>query len=265
MSLRLLRIKTVVRRHAYVLWRAPHRWFDIAFWPLMDVILWGSLGTYVATQSGPTSGASTAYLLAGIIMFHILFQSQIAVATGFMEETWSRNLLNVMTTPVTEVEYVAGTALFGFVKVALALTTLSICAFGFFGFELSSIGWALVPIAAILVTVGWGVGIANIGVVLRFGQGAEVITWGSNFILMALSGVFSPVEALPPVLQPLARLLPSTHAFTALRTVVSGHPLPWGEIRAGMIGAVVFVILGFTYAAVALRTFRRRGFVTRFS
>ena len=35
----LLRIKTVVRRQSYVLWRAPHRWFDIAFWPLMDVIL----------------------------------------------------------------------------------------------------------------------------------------------------------------------------------------------------------------------------------
>ena len=27
---------------------------------------------------------------------------QIAVATGFMEETWSRNLMNVLTTPVTE-------------------------------------------------------------------------------------------------------------------------------------------------------------------
>jgi ABC-2 type transport system permease protein len=261
----LLRIKTVVRRQSYVLWRAPHRWFDIAFWPLMDVILWGSLGTYVAQQSGPTSGASTEFLLAGIIMFHVLFQSQIAVSTGFMEETWSRNLLNVLTTPVTEVEYVAGTAVFGFVKLAMALLTLTTCALIFYGFQLSSIGWALVPIAAILVLVGWGVGIANIGVVLRFGQGAEVITWGSNFILMALSGVFNPVEALPGFLQPVAQVLPSTHAFTALRTVLAGQPLPWDEIRTGLIGGVVFVLLGFAYAWRCLRTFRRRGFVTRFS
>ncbi|MFT3851436.1 MAG: ABC transporter permease [Ilumatobacteraceae bacterium] len=260
-----LRIRTVVRRHCYVLWRAPHRWFDIAFWPLMDVILWGSLGTYVATLDGPTSSASASYLLAGIIMFHVLFQSQMAVATGFMEETWSRNLLNVLTTPVTEVEYVAGTALFGFAKVALALTTLSLTALGFFGFHLSSIGWSLVPIGAILVLVGWAVGIAGIGVVLRFGQGAEVITWGSNFILMALSGVFNPVDALPGVLQPVARLLPSTHAFSALRTVLAGQPLPWHEIRDGLLGAVVFVALGFAYATFALRTFRKRGFVTRFS
>ena len=37
---------------------------------------------------------------------HFLFQTEVSVATGFMEETWSRNLLNMMTTPVREVEYV---------------------------------------------------------------------------------------------------------------------------------------------------------------
>ena len=31
-----LRIKTVVRRHWYVLWRSPNRWFDIAVWPVFD-------------------------------------------------------------------------------------------------------------------------------------------------------------------------------------------------------------------------------------
>src|SRR5688500_10719325 len=119
------RIRTVIRRQAYVLWSAPHRWFDIAVWPLMDVILWGSLGTYVARQA-PGTQSSAPYLIAGIVMFHVLFQSQIAVAVGFMEETWSRNLLNVLTTPVTEIEYVAGTAAFGMVKVVLAMATLSV-------------------------------------------------------------------------------------------------------------------------------------------
>jgi len=79
------RIQVVMRRQAYVLWRAPHRWFDIAFWPLMDIILWGSLGTYVA-RTGTDVQASAVYLIAGIMLFHVLFQSQIAVGTGFLEE-----------------------------------------------------------------------------------------------------------------------------------------------------------------------------------
>jgi ABC-2 type transport system permease protein len=259
-----LRIKTVVRRHAYVLWRAPHRWFDIAFWPIMDVILWGSLGTYVATK-GTDAGATTPFLLSGIMLFHVIFQSQIAVATGFMEETWSRNLLNVVTTPVKEIEYVLGTALFGFVKVAFALLSLSVTALIFFSFDLSAVGWALVPIVAILTIVGWGLGVANIGIVLRFGQGAEILIWGSNYIIMAFSGVFFPVDALPPVLQPVARLLPSTYAFDALRTVLDGGTMTTEQLVKGLGGAIAFLIGGIWFTTAMLKTFRRRGLITRFS
>lgn len=259
-----LRVRTVVRRHGYVLWRSPHRWFDIVVWPLFDVLLWGSLGAFVA-QENDVSRASTPYLLAGIMLFHILFQSQIAVGTGFLEETWSRNLLNVLTTPVSEVEYLAGTAAFGLFKVMFALATLSVTAFGFFRFDLGAVGWSVVPISLILTVVGWGVGIACIGVVLRFGQGAEILMWGGNYILMALSGVFNPVDALPGALQPLARVLPSTHAFNALRAVLAGKPLPSDEIAIGMIGAVVVLMLGFGFSTWMLRIFRKRGLVTRFS
>jgi ABC-2 type transport system permease protein len=117
----------------------------------------------------------------------------------------------------------------------------------------------------ILMIVGWGLGIAGIGAVLRFGQGAEIITWGSNFILMALSGAFNPVESLPPALRPVSKVLPSTQAFDAMRQVLAGRPLPTHSIITGLIGSVFFVIGGFTFSWLMLRTFRRRGFITRFS
>ena len=113
--MKALRVRTIVRRHFYVLWRNPARWFDIAVWPVFDVLLFGSLGAFVA-QENDASRAAAPYLLAGIMLFHVLFQCQIAVTTGFMEETWSRNLLNVMTTPVTEGEYIAGVGVFGLAK-----------------------------------------------------------------------------------------------------------------------------------------------------
>jgi ABC-2 type transport system permease protein len=101
------RVTTVIRRHAYVLRRSPHRFFDVTFWPFMDVLVFGSLGAFVVGEN-PATKSGTPYLLAGIMLFHVLFQVQIGVATGFLEETWSRNLLNVMTTPVTEGEYSLG-------------------------------------------------------------------------------------------------------------------------------------------------------------
>jgi ABC-2 type transport system permease protein len=259
-----LRIRTIVRRHAYVLWRSPHRYFDILFWPLMDVLLWGSLGAYVARQT-PSSEAGAPYLLAGIVMFHVLYQTQIALNTGFMEETWSRNLLNMLVTPVTELEYIAGVGMFGLAKLVLAMTTLTLTAIGFFGFNMSTVGWGLVPIGFVLIVCGWAIAFLVIGLMLRYGQSAEILAWGINFVVMALSGVFNPVDAIPGPLQPIARILPTTHAFAALRTILAGEPLPWNEIWAALIGAIAALALGVAFCAHMLKVFRKRGFVTRFS
>jgi ABC-2 type transport system permease protein len=258
------RIETVIRRHAYVLWRSPNRWFDIAFFPVMDVVLFGSLGTYAARQ-GQGSGSGVAYMLAGIMLFHVLFQVQVAMGTGFMEETWSRNLLNVMVTPVTEIEYVAGLALFGLFKLGFALLVLSAMALAFFGFGLGELGWSLLPVSAILILAGWAIALLVIGMMLRFGQSAEILTYGLSFMLLSLSGVFYPVNALPGLIQPLARALPTTHAFIAMRSVLAGNGLPTRELISGATGTVVLVFLSFAFVVHMLRVFRRKGLVTRFS
>ena len=259
-----LRIKTVVRRHWYVLWRSPNRWFDIAVWPVFDVLLFGSLGAFVA-QENDASRAAAPYLLAGIMLFHVLFQCQIAVTTGFMEETWSRNLLNIMTTPITEIEYAAGLAVYAFMKLVMAMIAISIVALVTYQFHLDSIGWGLVPIVGVLLLVGWAVALFVIGLILRFGQSAEILAWGINFVMLAVSGVFNPVTALPAAVQPLAKLLPTTYAFRAMRQLLDGGSIPWADVAKGYVGAVVFCALAYWFIVHMLNTFRARGYVTRFS
>lgn len=259
-----LRVKTVVRRLFIVLWRNPARWFDIAVWPLFDVILFGSLGAFVA-QENDASQAATPYLLAGIMLFHVLFQSQVGIATGFMEETWSRNLLNLMTTPLTEVEYAAGLALYSFLKSVLAMAALSLVAVVLYGFGLGEVGWGLVPIVGVLLLVGFAVALFNIALMLRFGQAAEIFTWGLNFLLLALSGVFNPVSALPAAFEPIARVLPTTYVFEASRVLLDGDGVDTGLLWRGLLGAVIAVGASFWFVVHMLSTFRRRGYVTRFS
>ena len=259
-----LRVRTVVRRHGYVLFRSPHRWFDIAFWPVFDVILFGSLGAFVAQQND-TSRAATPYLLAGIMLFHVLFQGQIAVATGFMEETWTRNILNVMTTPLREVEYVLGLALMGLLKLAAAMVTVSIAAFTFYRFGLGEIGFGLVPVIGVLMLCGWCTAMLVIGLLLRYGQSAEILAWATTFVLLALSGVFNPVESLPPVIQPIAKVLPTTYAFRAARDLLDGGAVPWRDLVLATISAFVLAGLSMLYVLRMLRIFRDRGYVTRYS
>lgn len=258
------RVLAVTRRHAYVMRRAPQRWFDVVVWPVVDTVIWGSIGVFVDQQGG-AARAGAPYLLSGILLMHVLYQSNIAVATGFLEETWSRNVVNLMVTPLREREFMAGLVLVGLAKLAMGLVMVALAAWGLYAFDVTAVGWALVPIVAVLSLVGLALAFVVIGVVLRFGDGAEIVAWGLLFVVVALSGTFYPPEALPGVLQPLSALLPSTAAFEAARSVLDGEPLPWDRLAAAGVGLAVMVPLAVAFAARMLRLFRHRGYVTRYT
>jgi ABC-2 type transport system permease protein len=260
-----LRMRAIARRHAYVLARSPHRSFDVTLWPLVDVLLFGSLATYVGGGSATSGEQAAGYLIAGIVLWHVIYQSQIAVSTGFLEETWSRNLLNLMVTPVREVEYVGGVALFGMVKLAIGVGVVALGALVFFSFDVSTLGFGLVPIVAVLLLVGWVISLFVIGIVLRFGAGAEALAWGVMFVVMPLSGIFYPVDALPTVLQPIALALPTTHAFAALRGLVDGDGLDWTQVGLAAASTAVLAVLALWFVVRMLKTFRRRGLITRYT
>jgi ABC-2 type transport system permease protein len=258
-----LRIRAVARRHAYVLQRSPQRWFDVVVWPVVDALLFGAIGVYFADQSG--AGAKGAgLLLAGILLFHVVFQAEISLATGFMEETWSRNLLNLLVTPLREGEYAAGVVLFGLAKLAIGVTVVGLVALGLFAFNITDVGISLVPIVALLLVVGWSVGMIVIGLILRVGQGAEILAWGLLAMLMPLSGIFYPVSALPGILQPIGRVLPLTHIFAAARAVLDGDGLPWDELGIAAVGALVLAVASVWFVVRMLAVFRARGYISRY-
>ena len=262
-----LRVWALARRHAYVLLRSPHRLFDVTVWPIVDTVLFGSLGVFFVRQGGPSSAgqAGVAYLLSGIVLWHVVYQAQIAVSTGFMEETWSRNLLSLMVTPLRELELVAGIALFGLAKLVMGVGVVVLAAYALYAFDVTSLGLGLVPVMAILLANGWAIALLVIGLMLRFGNGAEALAWGIMFLVMPLGGVFYPVEALPGFIRPISLLLPTTHAFAAGRELIDGGPMPWRELALAAVGTVVAVAGALAFVAWMLRVFRRRGYVTRYS
>jgi ABC-2 type transport system permease protein len=259
-----LRVRAIARRHAYVMVRSPHRLFDVTVWPMVDVLLFGSIGVFVSGGGG-SGEAAFAYLLAGIILWHVVYQSQIALATGFLEETWSRNLLNLLVSPLKEVEYVAGVALFGLAKLVLGVGLTAVLAFGAYAFDITEMGFGLIPIAGILLVVGWAIALFVIGVALRYGSGAEALAWGVLFAVMPLSGIFYPVESLPALVRPLALVLPTTHAFAAMRVILDGGDIPWGTIGLGSLGAVALTGLALGFLLQMLKLFRARGYISRYS
>lgn len=259
-----LRVRTTVRRLRYVFGRTPDRWFLVVVFPFIDVILFGSIGAFVA-QGGGAEQAAAPYLLAGIMLNHFLFQTEVSVATGFMEETWSRNVLNVMATPLREVEYLVALALWSLLKLVGAIATVSLAALLFYSFGLAELGPGVLLVGLTLILCGWAMGLCMIGLLLRFGQSAEIFTWATSFLVLALSGVFNPVRAIPGPLQPISRMLPTTYAFDAGRVLLDGGSMPWADLARAGGGGLLALALSGVFVSRMLATFRDRGFVTRYS
>jgi ABC-2 type transport system permease protein len=241
------RVLAVAQRHWYVLRRSPHRLFDVVLWPVVDTLLFASIA------------------VTGMILWQVVYQAQIALATGFLEETFTRSLLNLMASPLREWEYVTGMALFGLAKLLCGVSVVAALAWVAYAFDLTTLGVGLLPVAGLLLAVGWGIALFVIGLVLRFGTGAEALAWGILFTIMPLSGVFYPTQALPAPLRPLADVLPTTHAFAASRVLASGGAMPWHELAIAAAGTAALIVAGLTFVLWMLRRFRARGYVTRYS
>jgi len=257
-----LRVRAIARRNTLAVLRAPQRWFDVLVWPLVDAVLFGSIAVAFG-ETGAADDVALGFFLSAVLLFHVVFQSQVGLAVGFMEETWSRNLLNLLVTPLRETEYVAGVLVFALAKVAIGITVVAIVAALAFTTSVGALGFALIPMVAVLFVVGTSVGLLVIGMILRFGQGAEILTWGFLAIWLPLSGIFYPVDALPALLQPVSQLLPTTHVFAAARTVVDGGALPWSELGWASLGAVVLLVGSAAFVVKMLAVFRARGYVSR--
>ncbi len=130
---------------------------------------------------------------------------------------------------------------------------------------MTSLGLGLLPVVALLMLAGWALALFVIGLVLRFGTGAEALAWGMLFVLMPLSGVFYPVSSLPGFLQPVALALPTTHAFDAAHRLAEGGSVPWGTLGMAAATTVLFCGLAVAFLLRMLRTFRSRGYISRYT
>lgn len=258
-----LRVRAVVLRHLTELRHTPTRANDLFVWPFIDTLIFGSIGAFLA--QGITGEINAAFVLSGLFLFHVVFQSSVALSVGFMSETADRNLLNLTATPLRASEYATGLVLFGLIKMCVGLTVVATLARVMFDYNVLNGGWPLIPFVVALIVVGIGLSFCLISLQLRFGRSAEQITWALAAFIPTISGAFVPITALPDVFEPVARLLPTTHAFQAVRALIAGEPLPVTDLLITVAGALVVLAIGVTAISLSLRSFRRQGLVGRYS
>ncbi len=178
-------VSALVLRYVFLYTRNPVRFVELIFWPLVDLLVWGFLTVYLQQHGTGEFPATIMYLIGALILWDVLFRSQQGVAISFLEDVWTRNLLNVFVAPVRSIEYVAATCMVGVLRVGVTLLLLTVMAAVAYGFHIVDVGWALLPFLANLMLFGWFLGMVSTALIMRWGQAAESLAWAVPFTIRA--------------------------------------------------------------------------------
>lgn len=260
--MKLHRVSAIVLRQLYLYKRSLPRFMEILYWPLLDLVLWGFISVYLARyQEGLPN--FVAFFLGALILWDILFRSQLGISVSFLEDVWARNFLNLFVSPLKPSEYILALMLVSTFKIALAGTLMALLAWAFYSFNIFLIGMSLIPFVLNLVAMGWSIGILTTALILRFGQQAEVLAWGIAILFQPVSAVFYPVSVLPPFLRALARGVPSSYVFEGMREVITNGGLPVRELLWATGLNLVYLAVGFAVFYRIFRTVRKKGLLAR--
>lgn len=257
-SLSFRRIAAMIERYWYLLRSSWPRLLELIYWPAVQMMMWGFLQAYVGENAGFFARAGGTFIGA-VLLWDILFRGQLGFSVSFLEEMWSRNMANLMMSPLKPVEFVVALMIMSLVRLAIGMVPVSLLAIVFFGFNLYGFGLALAAFFANLILTSWAIGIFVSGLVLRNGLGAENLAWTIMFVFLPLTCVYYPVAILPVWLQYAAWALPPTYVFEGMRALLIDHTFRADLMFEALAINVVFFIGGSYGFLKLLESARRHG------
>ena len=125
------RIGAIILRHMYLLRSSWPRLLEIAYWPMVQLLTWGFLQSFIGQSiAGGAGGGATpgrglmiagGTLIGSMLLWDIMFRAQIGFSASFLEEMWSRNMANLFMSPLRPMEFAVSLALVSLIRLAIGL------------------------------------------------------------------------------------------------------------------------------------------------
>src|ERR1700745_3354803 len=134
----------------------------------MQMIIWGFITLFLYTNSTWVARAF-GVLLSAVMLWDVLFRGQLGFTLSFLEEMWSRNLANLFVSPLRPIEHVLSLIAMSLIRTLIGVLPAALLAIPLYHYSIFSLGLPLVAFFAVLVILGWALGLAICGLILRQG------------------------------------------------------------------------------------------------
>jgi len=198
-------------------------------------------------------------LIAAVLLWDVMFRSNIGVAVSFLEEMWSRNLAQLFASPLRPYELALSLLFISLIRTIVGVVPAALLAIPLYSYSIFEMGLPLIAFFLNLMLFGGAIGLAVSGLVLRFGLGAESLAWVGIFIFAPFSGIYYPIAILPEWLQPIAWALPSAHVFEGMRSILIHEVFDFDLFFNAVSLNVVYLAGGMSIFLYVLRIARIKG------
>lgn len=250
------RVFAIILRHIFLTTHQLERFFDVIISPILVLILWGFLAKYVQNIQSQTLAA---FLLGGMILWVVFEKVSTDIGVNFMFDIWDRNVINVLASPITFLEYLSALLIISLIKILIALISMWLMASVFYNFQITSLGFGLALLWVNLFVFAASFGIFNISLILRYGHTIGPLTWILPFLVQPFAAVFYPVAILPPFLQKIAFLLPISHVFEGMRYALNSGQFDFNSFWIATLLNIIYMLASIGFFALMLKKGLRSG------
>lgn len=236
-------------------WDVFMRLWKVELWPgfLEPVIILLAMGFGLGAFVQPIEGQSYLQFIApGLVASSAMFSAVFECTYGsFIRMTFQKTYEAILATPLMVEDIITGEVLWG--------ATRAVFSGGVVMLVITAFGLVQSPLAVLIFPLLFLQGMVFSSISLFFtGLAPSIYTFNYFFTLFVtplffFSGIFFPLEQLPPVFQLVSWFTPLTHVVNLYRSLVLGLPA-WGLV----IDMAWLVVAGVLFLSLCQVVMRRR-------
>jgi ABC-2 type transport system permease protein len=251
----LTRVGAITLRHARLWFRDKNLFMTTLYWPLFDIVIWGFLGIWMQR----TMGNFGTVLLLNIVLWQLFCRSSVGIFWTFVEEIMSNNLSNLFSLPLRLSEWIFGVTAFVILQMSVVISMAAGLVIFFYGVSLTTILKTLALFGPPLFISGLAIGFLIIPIICLAGKRGQEIAFIINWLFTPFSGVFYPVDVLPPFAQKISSYLPMTYVFNGVRLWSAGESSYVPLVIQGYLMAILYLCISLLIFALVFQRTKKTG------
>lgn len=245
-------------RHLLLTFRVFQRLIDLMFWPFLNIVIWGFNSVW-NEQFQNQSHMLTLALVTSLIIWQILFRTNMEICFSLLDELRSHNFSALFSTPLQLNEWMISVIGIGLLKSIFTFVFGMSCIWFLYGINILNLGWMLAPFVALIIATGWIVGFLTASGIVYWGLHVQELVWVVAWVFVPFSGIFYSVKVLPLWAQYFSKIIPQSYIFEGLRIYILQGTVSYKHLTMATLLTILYLIFVLVFFKLVFEKSRKNG------